>query len=258
VTIAVAADIHFGDEDVAALAAFKAFADARNVALVVLAGDLTYAGATAEFARARAWIAALGRPVVATPGNHDVPLWNPVARFAAPFARYDATVGDAAGDGHEGADFAVTSLNSARGAQWRLNWAWGVVTPAQARAAADRLDGAGARARIVVCHHPLVSPPDSPLRAPTAGGPEAARIMADGGVDIVVSGHLHHAFVQQLPGGDGRTWGVGAGTLSRRLRGAPPGFVTLDRADHGAAVTIWDVIGGQPAARPPVAVRLRR
>ena len=56
------------------------------------------------------------------------------------------------------------------------------------------------------------------------GGPAAARRFAEAGVDLVLTGHIHAPFAWPYPFGDARTYGVGAGTLSLRERGVPPGF----------------------------------
>jgi hypothetical protein len=44
----------------------------------------------------------------------------------------------------------------------------------------------------------------------------------------VLSGHIHAPFAWPYPHGDGRTYAVGAGTLSRRERGAPAGFNVVE------------------------------
>jgi hypothetical protein len=64
--------------------------------------------------------------------------------------------------------------------------------------------------------------------APVTGGVHrghlaAARLAAQG-VDLILTGHVHNPFAVPLPFGDERTYAVGAGTLSKRLRGTPASF----------------------------------
>ena len=80
------------------------------------------------------------------------------------------------------------------------------------------------------------------MTARVRGGAHAARRLVKAGADLIVTGHLHAPFVQALPFGDGLTYAVGAGTLSRRERGEPPSFnvITLDGDRLTVAVMAWD------------------
>jgi predicted phosphodiesterase len=57
----------------------------------------------------------------------------------------------------------------------------------------------------------------------------------------VLSGHIHAPFAWPYPYADGRTYAVGAGTLSVRERGVPPGFNVLEveRAAIRVAALAW-------------------
>ena len=56
--------------------------------LVVASGDLTHRGRREQHERAAAFLRGLGRPVVAVPGNHDIPYTFP-ARFSKPWAEFE-------------------------------------------------------------------------------------------------------------------------------------------------------------------------
>ncbi len=60
------------------------------------------------------------------------------------------------------------------------------------------------------------------------GGDRASEILALGGADLILTGHVHIPFAHALPFGDARTYAVGAGTLSRRERGRPAGFNVIE------------------------------
>ena len=81
-------DIHFGGENVRALAAARAYALAEPFDLLVISGDLTQTGSKPQFAAASAWIAALPAPVMALPGNHDTPWLGLAQRVFDPFGRF--------------------------------------------------------------------------------------------------------------------------------------------------------------------------
>ena len=227
-------DIHFGGENAPAVAAATEFINAGAFDLVVVSGDLTQYAEVAEFRTAAAWLSAIAAPKLVTPGNHDAPYLAWAERIFAPFRRYEHAIGQASRQQHLGPGLAVRGVNTARGAQPRLNWSKGQIAMGEVRLALDWFaEAAGCRARIVVCHHPLTEMIGGPMTARVWGGPAAARTFAEAKVDLVLSGHIHAPFVWPYAFGDGRTHAVGAGTLSTRERGTPPGFNVLE-IDEGA------------------------
>jgi predicted phosphodiesterase len=76
-----------------------------------------------------------------------------------------------------------------------------------------------------------------PMTARVWGGEAAARDFAEAKVDLVLSGHIHAPFTWPYGFGDGKTYAVGAGTLSTRERGGtPPSFNVVDI--EGATIRI--------------------
>lgn len=235
-------DIHFGGENAAAVAGCLEFLAREPVDLTVVTGDLTRFGETSEFEAAGRWLEALPGPKLATPGNHDAPYLAWADRIFTPFARYERRIGPAEAALHVGRDFAVRAVNTARGAQPRLNWSKGQISPGQtARAIAWLADISPACLRVVACHHPLMEMIGGPMTARVWGGRRAAEAFALGGVDLVLSGHIHAPFALAFPFGDQRAYAVGAGTLSTRERGARPGFnvVEADEAAIRIAALAW-------------------
>jgi 3',5'-cyclic AMP phosphodiesterase CpdA len=229
VRLAHLSDIHFGAENPAAIAAAARMLDAGGFDLVVVTGDLTQFGEAREFAAAARWLAGVPAPRLVTPGNHDAPYLAWLERLVAPFRRYERAIGPAAAQNHFGDGFAARALNTARGVQPRLNWSKGRISSRQVRDAVRQLAAAPPGwVRIVACHHPLTEMIGGPMTGRVWNGARAARDLAEARVDLVLSGHVHAPFVWPYPFGDGRTYAVGAGTLSRRERGAPPSFNLLE------------------------------
>jgi 3',5'-cyclic AMP phosphodiesterase CpdA len=218
-------DIHFGGENAAATEAALSFALADRPDLVLVTGDLTLNGLPGEFENAHDWLHRLPRPWLATPGNHDTPYWNLLLRTIRPFARYRRWVGPPLGEQAAADGVVVRTVTTARGAQPRLDWSKGAIDLEACRSAALALASAPAGAlRVVACHHPLVEAHDAPVTGGVHRGDRAATILADSGVDVILTGHVHNPFASALPYADNRTYAVGAGTLSTRLRGTPAGF----------------------------------
>jgi 3',5'-cyclic AMP phosphodiesterase CpdA len=237
IRLAHLSDIHFGGENPAAVAGALEMLNAGGFDLVVVTGDLTRFAEWVEFAAALRWLEQVRAPKLVTPGNHDAPYLAWAQRVFAPFRRYEAVIGPAAAQTHLGVGFAVRGLNTARGAQPRLNWSKGQISRRQVAAAIGWFEAQAAECvRIVACHHPLTEMIGGPMTARVWNGEGAARDFAAARVDLVLSGHIHAPFVWSYPFGDGRTHAVGAGTLSVRERGVPPGFNVLDI--EGAAIRI--------------------
>jgi len=202
----------------------------------VVSGDLTQFAETPEFEASVEWLNSLPEPRLVTPGNHDAPYIAWAERIFAPFRRFERHIGPAPAQTWRQDGVAVRGINTARGAQPRLNWSKGQIAPRQARAAAEWFRPTD-RLRIVVVHHPLIEMLGGPMTARVWGGERAAAAFAAANVDLVLSGHIHAPFTWPYPHGDGRTYAVGAGTLSVRERGVPPGFNEVEVEDGRIRVT---------------------
>ena len=227
-------DVHFGAACLPAAHAAAAMTRELAPDLTLVTGDVTLGGLPREFEAAAAWLASLPQPWLCTPGNHDTPYWNLILRTLTPFARYRRWVGPPFGGSFAAPELRVEMINTSRGAQPRPDWSKGAIDLDRCRAAAVALaQGPAGALRVVGCHHPLIEAPGAPVTGGVHRGAQAAEILALGGVDLILTGHIHIPFTAPLAYGDGRTYAVGACTLSARLRGAPPGFNVIE-ADASA------------------------
>ncbi len=229
-------DIHFGCENGAALDGVAAFAAQDRFDAVVVTGDVTQFGATAEFRAARAWFESLPHPRIATPGNHDTPYLGLVDRLLWPFQRYEAFIGPAAQDVLTAPGLCVATANTARGIQPRMNWSKGQVRASDVSAACGRLADVPGVLRVAAFHHPLMEVTGGPMTGKVWGGRQASEQLALSRVDLVLTGHVHMPFAHALPFGDRQTYAVGASTLSLRERGAPAGFNVIEVDDDRIGV----------------------
>jgi 3',5'-cyclic AMP phosphodiesterase CpdA len=182
------------------------------------------------------------RPQLITPGNHDAPYLAWYERFFCPFRRYERAIGPHWSQTFTAPGLAVRGVNTARGVQPRINWSKGQISRQQASEAAGWFAGAPAGAfRVLVCHHPLMEMIGGPMTAKVWGGEAAAAVLAEAGVDLVLSGHIHAPFALPYPFGDGRTYAAGAGTLSVRERGVPPSFnvIEVDSGEVRVMARAW-------------------
>src|SRR5690606_28164818 len=96
--------------------------------------------------------------------------------------------------------------------------------------------------RVLACHHPLIEMIGAPMTGEVKRGERAARIFADAGVDLIVTGHVHVPFALPVDVGDNCSYAVGCGTLSHRERGAPPSFNRIEWDEEAVTVSAvaWD------------------
>src|SRR5581483_7342007 len=150
-----------------------------------------------------------------------------------PFARYERYVGPADSGRFDAPQVSVRTLNSARGAQPRLDWSKGAI-------ALDRLQRIawGDGARVFACHHPLIDLAGAPVTGGVHRGAAASAMLAEAGVELVLTGHVHVPFALPLNASGATCYALGAGTLSQRLRGAPASYSTIVITDAAFEVTV--------------------
>lgn len=249
-------DVHFGAEDPALVEPLSRAINALAPDLVILTGDVTTFGRRREFAAARGFLDTLEAPVVGAPGNHDTPYFDMAARLTSPWKRFERWLGPRLQPRAEGGRARVEMLPTARGAQARVDWSLGRVRKRDAIRAGAALSGHDGL-KVLAGHHPLVAPGGLKGRAKTSGGARAARLIAEAGVDLYLSGHLHQVFAEALDRGDGSVcWFVGAGTaLSRRTRGEPASFNVIE-AGEDPRLVVWSA-GEDPMFGPGQAIALQ-
>lgn len=248
-------DPHFGTEQPEVLQALERLAHALAPELVVLSGDITQRATVAQFAAARAFADRLGAPVLAIPGNHDIPLFQLAARVFAPYARYRRAFGDDLEPVFDSPRWLVAAVNTTR---WYRHED-GAVSPAQVERVARLLETASpTQLRVVVTHQPIAVVRPQDARHALRGGEAAARRWAAAGADLVLGGHIHLPYVRPLHEGFVESarplWAVQAGTaVSTRVREGHPNSVNVLRpeavegAPRGCCVERWDYAPGERA-----------
>src|SRR3712207_1125060 len=157
--IAHLSDMHFGHHDPKVADAAYAWLQEQQPDLVILSGDFTQRARVAQFRMASAWLnrlRAAGWPILAVPGNHDVPLYDVVRRFAAPLRRYKRYISNDLCPWFENDEAAVLGINTARS----LTFKDGRINREQMALIRERFAAvAQAKTRILVTHHPLYAMP---------------------------------------------------------------------------------------------------
>lgn len=224
-------DTHFGTEEGFVVTALQALAREQRPDALILSGDITQRARGYQFAAARRFCDSLGIARVLTlPGNHDIPLFNLVARVFAPYGGYKACFGDELEPELELGDVLVVGVNTTRPARRKD----GEVSPQQVQRVVQRLRAAPReQLRVVVTHQPacVLRPQDEKDRL--RGGEAAVQAWASAGADLVLGGHIHLPYVSDLcarASAARSMYCVQAGTaLSHRVRHGSPNSINIIR-----------------------------
>ncbi|MBC7681879.1 MAG: metallophosphoesterase [Ferruginibacter sp.] len=234
-------DPHFGTEQPLVVEALAALTRQQQPDLLVLSGDITQRARPAQFRAARAFTDRLGGPLLAIPGNHDIPLFDLWARWRQPYARHCAAFGANLEPVFRSAELLVIGVNTTRAYRHEN----GEVSAAQIDRVATLLAGAtAAQLRIVVVHQPLAVERAEDVKNLLQGHVRAQRAWARAGADLVLGGHIHLPYVVPVPGLERPLWAVQAGTsVSHRVRAGAPNSVNLLRwqaAERHCHIEQWD------------------
>jgi 3',5'-cyclic AMP phosphodiesterase CpdA len=186
-------DLHVGTHEEREIEpALRRLVERLEPQLVVASGDLAHRGRREQLARAAELLRSLGPPVLAVPGNHDLP-YTP-ARFVRPWTEFEriweTTEPTASLPGLH-----VVGLNSAR----PFRQQGGALSRGQLEQAAERLAAAEEGAlRVAVLHHHLIGAPWRAARKwPVSHRTNVLHALVGAGADLILSGHIHQAAVSE-------------------------------------------------------------
>jgi 3',5'-cyclic AMP phosphodiesterase CpdA len=185
-------DTHFGTEQPLVMQAFEMHVQAHGADLVVFSGDITQRARRGQFASAQAFIQRIkdyGVPQVLTiPGNHDIPMYNLLARLFSPYGNYRRYIDSNLAPTFENDDTLIIGLNTTHPSRRKA----GKVTARQVEEVAERLQRCDPqKLRIVVAHQPFGAIVASDRRNLQIGARAALERWASSGLDLVMGGHIH-------------------------------------------------------------------
>lgn len=177
-------DLHFGFHRADLTDDLLARVNSARADLVALTGDLTHRGRRDQYDQAQDFLSRIRAPVMAVPGNHDVPLYNLPVRYLAPYAGFCRAVGPELTPTRQAGHVRVLGLNSVDPFAVQR----GIIHDGEIGRLIGGLDPLSTN--VVALHHPLehLAEVDKEL---TRRAPEALARLDHAGAQIVLSGHLH-------------------------------------------------------------------
>jgi 3',5'-cyclic AMP phosphodiesterase CpdA len=198
-------DLHFGRNDKPeSIEALGRLIEEVRPELVVASGDLTHRGLRSQHERAGEFLRGLDLPLVAIPGNHDIPYTFP-KRFTRPWAEFER-LWETTEPVFRSETLVVAGLNSVR--PWRHQS--GAVRDDQLEHVHEVFAGVPPSVyRIVTLHHHLLGAPWRSRKRPVAKRNRVLAGLVDAGADLVLAGHIHQSTVAErrefelsTPGGE--------------------------------------------------------
>ena len=187
-------DLHTGTrEDLEVEQALAALVRRIGPELIVASGDLTHRGTREQHEHAAQFLRSFETPVLAVPGNHDLPYTFP-ARFTRPWAEFERQW-QTTEPTHSSGPLHVVGLNSARPYRHQ----GGALREDQLLGAAERLQAApeGAYRVAVLHHHMLGAPWRASRKRPVSHRNKVLRALVAAGADLILAGHIHQGAVSE-------------------------------------------------------------
>jgi 3',5'-cyclic AMP phosphodiesterase CpdA len=244
-------DLHLGrSTESEPLTTLRALLPGLDPEILVVTGDLTHRGRRAELERARELLESLGLPLLAVPGNHDIPYVFPT-RFTRTREEWDRVFGTTEPVYISGR-LAVVGLNSVR--PWRQQG--GALESSQLKRLVPKLESAQAGAlRTAALHHHLAAPPwRAAHKRPVRRRDLVLQSLASAGVELVLSGHVHQSAVAErrefeVVEQDQRAsivlaTAAGFGRPRPHRRGEALGFNFYEYDQESISVATWSWSGG--------------
>ncbi|MBA4106976.1 MAG: 3',5'-cyclic-nucleotide phosphodiesterase [Pirellula sp.] len=184
-------DLHFGADEPAIAEGLLRDIERQSAHMLVVSGDLTQRARSSQFADAERFLKHIALPQIVVPGNHDIPLFNAIARWLTPLDNYRRFINRELEPTFADAELAVAGINTARSNTWKD----GRISPHQVERLRQYFTAQpDAACKILVAHHPFIPPAKDLSAALVDGGPAALRILEACGCHLILAGHLHLAY----------------------------------------------------------------
>jgi 3',5'-cyclic AMP phosphodiesterase CpdA len=198
-------DLHFGrNEKSESIEALARLVEEASPELVIASGDLTHRGLRSQHDRAADFLRGLELPLLAIPGNHDIPYTFP-KRFTGPWREFER-LWETTEPVYRSDTIVAVGLNSVR--PWR-HQSGRLREDQVARAAEIFRDAPPGALRVVAFHHHLLGPPWRSRKKPVAKRNLVLAGLVEAGAELILAGHIHQSTIAErrefeisTPGGE--------------------------------------------------------
>ncbi|CEG61497.1 metallophosphoesterase family protein [Legionella micdadei] len=185
-------DLHFGLHVDAIIEPFLEHLKRIRPDLIIISGDLTHRARTKQYFLFQNFLQQLPTPVLMVPGNHDIPLYNFIARFLSPFKKYKKYVSKELFSHFENEEINILGVNSAT--PYRIKngeFSHEVIHRIQTHFSTKHQ-----RLNILFFHHNLYQ--FSGMHHPLNNAEHFIQYLQQSPIHLVCTGHLHYANVKNI------------------------------------------------------------
>lgn len=230
-------DLHFGTVVPELCTPLYEVIESVGPDLVAISGDLTQRARKSQFEAAASFLDKIRFRKLIVPGNHDIPLWNIFRRFFNSLDDYKATITTDLEPVIRTDGMQVLGINSTSALEWKegriSDDQIGRIRKAFGEQQSDVF-------KVLVMHHPLIDCVIDRDFDVVDGSQRTLEMLLEVGVDLVLTGHLHHQYACQSVH-ERSILVIQAGTaLSHRTRGLPNSFNVLELNPNEVTLTIYE------------------
>jgi 3',5'-cyclic AMP phosphodiesterase CpdA len=186
-------DLHFGTERSGVVDLLISDIKTLKPDIIIVSGDLTQRALTSQFHAAKYFLNRIStNNIVCVPGNHDISLYNLIERFFYPFSKYQRFINENLSPYYCKDDLAILGINSVT----PFKPMGGFVTQQQLDYVRNFFQvNINSKIKIIVMHHNLIR---SERHKIINDSEKIISVFADCQVNLVLSGHIHYAYIEQL------------------------------------------------------------
>jgi 3',5'-cyclic AMP phosphodiesterase CpdA len=243
-TIAHISDLHFGRIDAPVAEGLVEDLKGRTPTLLVASGDFTQRARPWQYRQAAEYLKRLPTPQLVVPGNHDVPLWDFSRRVFSPLGHYRRYISRDLMPSYHDDELFVLGINTARSFTRTSGW----ISRRQLEAIREKACAVPQPLfKVLVTHHPFIPAPRKPDSDVVVGAGAALARMEACGIDMLLAGHLHLAYHDDVRAHHKATrrsiLSIQAGTATSTRRRVEPNaynWITISPDLVTVAVRVWN------------------
>ncbi|MBA2653147.1 MAG: metallophosphoesterase [Tatlockia sp.] len=183
-------DLHFGMHNPTIIDAFLKDIEVLKPELVLISGDLTQRAKEQQYKLLLDFLKKLSIPFLAVPGNHDIPLFNPISRLFQPFKHYKKYISSELESHFRNEEVNILGVNSVD--QYKIKD--GKLSENTLNRIKSHFSATSEQINILFFHHNLNY--FSGMHHPLNNAEEFIDYLKDSPIHIVCTGHLHYANVK--------------------------------------------------------------
>lgn len=191
-------DLHFGMHNPAIIEPFLEDVTLLKPDAIIISGDLTQRARSEQYQQLSEFLQRLPVPFLIVPGNHDIPLYNPISRFLYPFKNYKDYISPQLETSFNNNEVNILGVNSATPYKVKD----GILSKKTLDRIKNHFSSTSKQLNILFFHHNLKY--FSGMHHPLNNAEEFLKYLKDSPIHIVCTGHLHYANLKLIDKNQGK------------------------------------------------------